>query len=155
MLFSVWKIHHNLCEFCKEVRFFLLDRSSRKSTTCRRVDPQLQQRQKWRLWIPLHTDMVIARTNFSLQPCVFHCHRLRNAGCNIQRGCSAQKLPESERHSAFKQVFLALTCWKYGLEWGSRATDSKHTQSRKPHNLPSFVTKRSPSQLWPYWWTSC
>lgn len=47
----------------------------------------------------------------------FHRHRLRNAGCNSQRDRSAQKLPGSERHSAFElKVFLAWTGWKCGLE---------------------------------------
>lgn len=78
---------------------------------------------------------------------VFHCHRLRNTGCNIQRVSSeAPGIRTTTRSVSGVDLFEMWTGVKLGIQ---------NTQSRKTHNPPSFVRKYSPSQLWPYGWASC
>lgn len=70
-----------------------------------------------------------------------------NAGCNIQRVSSeAPGIRTTTRRVSGVDLLEVWTGVKLRIQ---------NTQSRKSHNPPSFVRKCSPSQLWPYGWTSC
>lgn len=138
MLFTVFERFTTTCVSSakKSVSFF--------STAAGRAPPADESihscsRDKSGVSIPSHTDVVITRPNFSLQPLVFHRHRLRNAECNIQRVSSeAPGIRTTTRSVSGMDLFEMWTGVKLRIQ---------NTQSRKSHDPPSFVRKYSPSQL--------